>query len=181
MIDVFFKFVCAVQVHSKDAKAITAVFGQVLTTANPRHPKRWQTYNSKQILQLELPDPDKTPLYPALCQWEQTKGGRGGTIQSNHQNQDRDIFARPRHRALERYFPGLGLRLQPLAPPLHRHGAGRCSEEGRELSLGSPILATETPTLNLKFRKEPWCGPAATRQYLTKATCRTEPMITYSK
>ena len=29
--------------HSKDAKAITAAFEQVLTTANPRHPRRLQT------------------------------------------------------------------------------------------------------------------------------------------
>ena len=38
VIDVFSKFAWAVPVHSKDAKAITAAFEQVLTTANPRHP-----------------------------------------------------------------------------------------------------------------------------------------------
>ena len=47
VIDVFSKFAWAVPVHSKDAKAITAAFGQVLTIANPRHPKRLQTYKCK--------------------------------------------------------------------------------------------------------------------------------------
>ena len=36
-------------VHSKDAKAITAAFGQVLTMANPRHPKRLQTDKGKEF------------------------------------------------------------------------------------------------------------------------------------
>ena len=43
VIDVFSKFAWAVPVHSKDAKAITATFGQVLKIANPRNPKRLQT------------------------------------------------------------------------------------------------------------------------------------------
>ena len=43
VIDVFSKFAWAVPVHSKDAKAITTAFEQVLTTANPRHPKHLQT------------------------------------------------------------------------------------------------------------------------------------------
>ena len=37
-IDVFSKFAWAYLVHSMDAKAITAAFGQVLTAENPRHP-----------------------------------------------------------------------------------------------------------------------------------------------
>ena len=49
VIDVFYKFAWAVPVHSKDAKAITAAFGQVLTTSNPRHPKRLQTDKSKKF------------------------------------------------------------------------------------------------------------------------------------
>ena len=32
--------------------------------------------------------------------------------------------------------------------------------------------------LSLQFRKEPWCGPAATRQFLTKVTCQTVPKST---
>ena len=43
VVDVFSKFALAIPVHSKDAKALTAAFGQVLTTANPRHPQRQQT------------------------------------------------------------------------------------------------------------------------------------------
>ena len=36
-------------VHYKDANTITAAFGQVLTTANPRHPKRLQTDKGKEF------------------------------------------------------------------------------------------------------------------------------------
>ena len=43
IIDVFSKFAWAVPVHSKDAKAITAAFNQVLKAAHPRHPRRLQT------------------------------------------------------------------------------------------------------------------------------------------
>ena len=50
VIDVFSKFARAVPVHSKDAKAITAAFGQVLTIANLRHPKRLQTDKGKEFL-----------------------------------------------------------------------------------------------------------------------------------
>ena len=49
VIDVFSKFAWEVPVHSKDAKAITATFGQVLITANPRHPKRLQTDKGKEF------------------------------------------------------------------------------------------------------------------------------------
>ena len=49
VIDVFAKFAWAIPVHSKDAKAITAAFGQVLTTANLRHPRRLQTDKSKEF------------------------------------------------------------------------------------------------------------------------------------
>ena len=49
VIDVFSKFAWAVPVHSKDAQGITAAFGQVLTTANPRHPKRLQTDKGKKF------------------------------------------------------------------------------------------------------------------------------------
>ena len=40
VIDVFSKFAWVIRKQSKDAKAIMAAFGQVLTTANPRHPRR---------------------------------------------------------------------------------------------------------------------------------------------
>ena len=40
VIDVFSKFALAIPVHSKDAKAVKTAFGQVLTTANARHPQR---------------------------------------------------------------------------------------------------------------------------------------------
>ena len=49
VIDVFSKFALAISFHSKDAKAITAAFCQVLTTANPRHPRRLQTDNGKEF------------------------------------------------------------------------------------------------------------------------------------
>ena len=49
VIDAFSKFARAIPVHSKDAKAITAAFKQVLTTANPRHPQRLQTDKGKEF------------------------------------------------------------------------------------------------------------------------------------
>ena len=49
VIDVFSKFVWAIPVHSKDAKAITAAFKQVLTAANPRHPRPLQTDKGKEF------------------------------------------------------------------------------------------------------------------------------------
>ena len=49
VIDVFSKFAWAIQVHSKNAKAITTAFRQVLTTENPRHPQRLQTDKGKEF------------------------------------------------------------------------------------------------------------------------------------
>ena len=49
VIDVFSKFAWAIPVHSKDANTITTAFGQVLTTANPRHPQRLQTDKGKKF------------------------------------------------------------------------------------------------------------------------------------
>ena len=50
VIDVFSKFALAVPVHSKNAKAITVAFGQMLTIANPCHPKRLQTNKGKEFV-----------------------------------------------------------------------------------------------------------------------------------
>ena len=49
VIDLFFKFAWAIPVHSKDDKAITADFEQVLKTANPRHSQRLQTDMGKEF------------------------------------------------------------------------------------------------------------------------------------
>ena len=49
VIDVFSKFAWAIPVNSKDAKAITAAFKQVLTAANPLHPRRLQTDKGKEF------------------------------------------------------------------------------------------------------------------------------------
>ena len=46
---VFSKFAWAVPVHPKDAKVITAAFGQVLTAAKQRHPRRLQTDKGKEF------------------------------------------------------------------------------------------------------------------------------------
>ena len=54
VIEVLFKFACAIPIHSKDAKAITVAFGQVLTTANTRHPKRLQTDKGNKFFNLDL-------------------------------------------------------------------------------------------------------------------------------
>ena len=54
VIDVFSKFAWAIPVHSKDAKAITVAFGNVLTTANQRHPQRLQTDKRKEFFNSEF-------------------------------------------------------------------------------------------------------------------------------
>ena len=50
VIDVFSKYAWAIPIHSKDAKSITAAYGHMLTTANPRHPRRLQTEKDKKFL-----------------------------------------------------------------------------------------------------------------------------------
>ena len=144
--------------------------GGFLASAYIREPTPLSTPTDRQeqgILQLELSNSDETTLYPTLCQWERTNGGRGEAIQSDHQDQDINIFVRSRHRALSRYNPKLGWRLQQVEPPLHLHGAGRCPKKTRIVS-GFAFLGEETPTLKFKFRRMPWCGTAAIRQFLTK-------------
>ena len=54
VIDIFSKLAWAIPVHSKDAKAITAAFGQVLTTANLLHPQRLQTDKGKDFFNSEF-------------------------------------------------------------------------------------------------------------------------------
>ena len=54
VIDVFSKFAWAIPVDSKDAKAITAAFKQVLTVANPRHPRRLQTDKGKKFFNFDF-------------------------------------------------------------------------------------------------------------------------------
>ena len=49
VIDVFSKFALAIPVHSKNAKAITEAFDQVLITAKPRKPRRLQTDKGKEF------------------------------------------------------------------------------------------------------------------------------------
>ena len=56
VIDVFSKFAWAIPVYSNNDKTITTSFGQVLTTANSRHPQRLQTDNSKEFFYSDLQD-----------------------------------------------------------------------------------------------------------------------------
>ena len=54
VIDVFFKFAWAIPVHSEDAKAITAAFGQLLTVANPCNHRRLQTDKGTKFFNLDF-------------------------------------------------------------------------------------------------------------------------------
>ena len=54
VIDVFSKFAWAITVNSKNAKAITKAFDQVLITANPRQPRRLQTDKGKKLFNLDF-------------------------------------------------------------------------------------------------------------------------------
>ena len=49
VIDIFSKFAWAIPVHSKDAKAIAAAFGQMPTDVNPRNPRRLKTDKGKKF------------------------------------------------------------------------------------------------------------------------------------
>ena len=49
VINVLSKYALAVPVHFNDANTITAAFGQMLKTADPRHAKRQQTDKGKEF------------------------------------------------------------------------------------------------------------------------------------
>ena len=48
-----------------------------------------------------------------------------GSLQAYHKNQDMDIFVRSQDLALIRCYLEVGKRLQPVSPPLYRHGPGQ--------------------------------------------------------
>lgn len=54
VIDVFSKFAMAIAVHSKNAEAITAAFGQVLITTNSRHSHWIHTDKIKKFLNTDF-------------------------------------------------------------------------------------------------------------------------------
>ena len=54
MIDVFSKYALAIPVYFKEAKAIPAVFGKVLTAANPRYPRRLQNKKGKKFVNADF-------------------------------------------------------------------------------------------------------------------------------
>ena len=56
VIDVFSKFAWVVPIPSKDAKAITGAFKQVLTDAKPRRPRRLQTEKGKEFFNSDFQD-----------------------------------------------------------------------------------------------------------------------------
>ena len=117
--------------------------GSIRAGAHHREPTPPSTPTDRQVqgvLQLEFLGPYDAPWYPPLCQWDRAKGSCGWTIQPHHQDQDNDIFVGPGHRVLCGCHPGLGWRLQQLAPPLQRHGSSRYPTKGRE------------PFLNATFR-----------------------------
>ena len=80
VIDVFSKFAWAVPVHSKGAKAITAAFKQVLTIANPRHPKHLQTDKGKEFFNSKFQTLMKRHGIQHFASESEQKSGRGGAI-----------------------------------------------------------------------------------------------------
>ena len=84
VIDVFFKFAWAVPVHSKDAKAITSAFGQMLTTVNPRHSKCLQTDKGKEFFNSNFQTLLKRHGIQHFASESEKKNSRRGAIQSDH-------------------------------------------------------------------------------------------------
>ena len=177
VIDVCSKFAWAVPVNSKDAKAITVAFGQVLPIANPRHPKRLQTDKGKEFFNSNF----------------QTLMKRHGSstllVKANKRRPWWSDLIGPSIPGYEQICrtaaPCVGwmssrtwstpATTRITAPSAWRRPMSR--KRTRTVS-GCAFLETETLSLSLKFRTEPWCKPAATRQFLTRDTCKTGPRST---
>ena len=154
VIDVFSKSACAVPVHSKDAKAITEALGQVLTTAKPRHLKRLQTDRNKKFFNLNSQTLMKRHGIQHFASESEQKAAvvkrfnrtikiriwtylsdRGTVLYVDIIQDLVDAYTHTRHRSIS------------MAP-----ADVQKKDENR---LWVRLLGTETPTLNLKFRKEP--------------------------
>ena len=119
-----------------------------------RHSVRWSRSTDTQpslptdrkgqvCFQLGLSGLDYTQRHSAVCQWKRSKGRRGRAVQPQNQHQNINIFVALPHLPLGICHPGYNGPFQLLAPPLHRHGTGRCLKYWQN----PPLMAMSTPTL----------------------------------
>ena len=174
VIDLFSKFAQAIPVNFKDAKAITTAFGLVLTCANPRLLRCLHTDNIIKFFNSN---------FQALIQ-------RHGIQHFASESEQKAVVVERLNRNIK---PGYGhiCRIALLS-------AGRMSSMTSMMLTTTRVTAplawrqlmsnkktrtvsecvsskTNTLTLNNKFLREHWCGPAATIQFMTKNTFPTEP------
>ena len=177
VINVFSKFAQAVPIHSINAKTITPTFRQVLTTANPRHPKRLQTDKGKKFFNSNLQTLMK-------CH-----GIQHFAIKSKQKRQWLSYLigpSRPKYLHICQTAAPCAEQISCktwLTPTTTRATAPLAwswlmSKRKTKTVFGCPVLGTETPTINIKFRGKQWCEPEATKQFFTKATCQNRPTST---
>ena len=180
LIDVFSMFALAVPVHSKDAKAITSAFDQVLMAAHPRHPRRLQTDKGKEffnsdflalmmrngIQQLPVTAIKRRPWWNGLI--APSRPGYGYT--------SRTAALCAGWMSSRTWWKHTITRT--TAPSAWRRPM---SKRRTRTVYGCAYTETATLTLSHLFPKEPWCGSAGKRQYLTRATCQTGPRSTFSE
>ena len=161
VIDVFSKFEWAIPVHSKDAQAITAAFGLVLTAANPRHPRRLQTDKCKEFFNSD---------FQALIKHH---GSQHFANESEQKAAVVEIFNRTIKTRIWTYLSNRGtVRWLDVIQDLvnfHNHSRHRSIgmapadvQKKDENRLCVRLLGEGDTHLNLNFRRELWCGLAAT-------------------
>ena len=177
VIDVFSKFAMAIPVNSKDAKAITAAFKQALTVANPRHPRHLQTDKGKEFFNSDFQTLMKRHgIHHFASESEQ----KAAAVERFNRTIKTRIWTYLSDRGTVRWVDVIQDLVNSYNHSRHRSigMAPADFQKKDENRLWVRLLGTETPTLNLKFRRELWCWPAATRQFLTRATCQTGPRST---
>ena len=177
VIDVFSQFAWAIPVHLKDAKAITAAFEQVLTTANPRHPQRLQTDKGKEFFNSNFQTlmkrhgiqhfaSESEQKAAVVDRFNRTIKTRIWTYLSNCRTvrwvdviQDLvDAYNNSRHRSITM--------------------AQGDVEQKDENRLWVRLFGDGNTYLTAQIRKEPLCGSVATRKFLIRATSQTGPRST---
>ena len=177
VIDVLSKLAWTIPVHSKDAKAITAAFGQVLNAAKPRHPQRLQTDKGKKFFNSDVKALMKRH---GIQHFDSESEQKAAVVERFNRTIKTRIWTYLSDRGTVRWVDVI----QDLVDAYNNSATApsawlRPMSRRRTRTVSRCASSeTETPNLNFKFRMEPWCGPAATRQLLTMATCQTGPRST---
>ena len=167
VINVLFKFAWAIPVHFINANAITATFGQVLTAAKPCHPQRLQTDKGKEFFNSNYQALNKRHGIQHFASESKQRRPWWSDFQSNYQDQNINKFVGQRHLALDDVIQDL---VDAYINSRHRSiGMALVDVQTKTRTVtGCACFERAIPTLNLQFRREPWCGPTATRRFLTR-------------